>query len=298
MKLDLQSKKFIFLAGYQKDNKRRTAFNNLAQKVFGLSFEGWYEAGYWNANYIPYTLFDEQKAVANVSVNIMDFNILGERHHYIQIGTVMTDEDYRKRNLNRFLMERVLEEWRNKCELAYLFANKSVLGIYPKFGFRQIKEYEHFKSINKTKADSNSLEKLNMATQSNRDMLYDYAKHSAALGKISIADNVDLVMFYCISFLKDHVYYLKESDSIVVASINAKRLHVWGVFCKSEVALDKVIDSFINDQLDEVVLGFTPKDCSSYEVREISGDDVLFIQKNKTTLFENSKLMFPLLSHA
>jgi hypothetical protein len=33
-------------------------------------------------------------------------------------------------------------------------------------------------------------------------------------------------------------------------------------------------------------------------MREITGNDVLFIQEGKTALFDKNKLMFPLLSHA
>jgi hypothetical protein len=63
------------------------------------------------------------------------------------------------------------------------------------------------------------------------------------------------------------------------------------------VELDEIINSLINVQIDEVFLGFTPQDSSSYKVREISRDDVLFIQKDKTKLFDENKVMFPLLSH-
>ena len=149
MKLTLKDREYTFLIGYQKDNKYRAAFNNLVEKVFGFSFEEWYRAGYWNEKYIPYTLFDGERAVANVSVNIMDFNTFGEQQRYIQIGTVMTDEDYRNKNLSRFLMEKVLDEWSEKCNFIYLFANNSTLGLYPKFGFSSVREYEYFKPAEK-----------------------------------------------------------------------------------------------------------------------------------------------------
>ncbi|MBA2650867.1 MAG: hypothetical protein H0U73_01150 [Tatlockia sp.] len=58
---------FQLLIGYQNQKKYRQAFNQLAVNTFDLSFEDWYQAGYWNNKYIPYTLFDDQKAIANVS---------------------------------------------------------------------------------------------------------------------------------------------------------------------------------------------------------------------------------------
>jgi hypothetical protein len=85
---------------------------------------------------------------------------------------------------------------------------------------------------------------------------------------------------------------------IVVAKFHDKQLLLLDVFSKTEVELDKIVYSLINLEVDEVVLGFTPKDCSSYGVREIAGDDMLFIQNGKAELFNENKIMFPLLSHA
>src|SRR5579864_3812539 len=98
---------YTFFKGYQKNDQLRAAFNRLAEKTFKITFEVWYKAGFWNEKYIPYTLFDKDRAIANVSVNIMDFNTLGKHKRYIQLGTVMTDEDYRNKGLSRFLMEKV-----------------------------------------------------------------------------------------------------------------------------------------------------------------------------------------------
>lgn len=48
-------------------------------------------------------------------------------------------------------------------------------------------------------------------------------------------------------------------------------------------------------------LGFVPKDCSSYEIIPIDEkekDEMLFVETDKTALFDENQLMFPLLSHA
>lgn len=291
-------KEYTFLINYQMENKYRAAFNDLAEKIFGISFEDWYQAGYWNEKYILYTLFIGERAVANVSVNIMDFNTFGKNQRYVQIGTVMTDEEYRHKNLCRFLMEQVLEEWHGKCEFIYLYANNSVLEMYPKFGFNKVKEYEYFKCIQSNAAKHGNLIKLNMDIQSNRDKLYDYAKNSNVFGKFSMRENADLVMFYCISFLKDNVYYIKPLDIIVIATFNNNQLRLFDIFGKVEVEINSVFDYLVSFQVDNIVLGFTPNDCSSYDVRQILGDDTLFIQNGKTQLFEDNKVMFPLLSHA
>lgn len=296
MKLKLADKNYTYLVGYQKDPKKRDALNILVKKIFGISFEAWFQAGYWNEKYIPYTVFDGDKAIANISVNIMDFNTFGGQKRFIQIGTVLTDPEYRNQNLSKFLMEKVVDEWKDKCDFIYLYANKTVLEMYPKYDFRKVKEYEYFKSI--CGEISENSQKLNMEEQSNRDMLYDYAKNSAIFAKVSMKENADLVMFYCTSFLKDNIYYIHSLDVIAVATFRDNQLHLWDVFGKIRIELDPIISALLKPNVDQVILGFTPLDCSSYQVREVLGDDTLFIQQGKTNLFDENKIMFPLLSHA
>lgn len=298
MKLNLNDKEYIFLIGYQNDNQCRAAFNTLAKNVFGISFEEWFQAGYWNEKYIPYTLFDKNKAIANISVNIMDFSTFGKKTRYIQIGTVMTDPNYRNKGLSRFLMEKVVSDWNDKCDFIYLFANSTVLNFYPKIGFTPVKEYECFKKV--IFSTSSKFEKLDMDLQSNRDKLYDCVKNTKIFGKLSMEENADLVMFYCITVLKDCVYYSKSLDVFSVAKFNNRQIHLLDVFSKVEIDLD-IVDALCNTETDYILLGFTPYNLNSYEVRavnEVLKDEVLFIQHNKTTLFDNHKLMFPLLSHA
>ncbi len=299
MKYILRDNEYQLLIGYQEKSEYRHSFNDLAKNVFGISFEGWYKAGYWNKKYIPYTLFDGNKAVANASVNIMDFNSIGERKRYIQVGTVMTDENYRNKGLSRFLMKRILDDWNHQCEFIYLYANSTVLDFYPKLGFNHVKEYEYFKKIKKI--STSQFEKLNMNVQANRDKLYDYLKNTKVFSKLSMQENADLVIFYCITFLKDCVYFLKSLDVIAIAKINNNQIHLLDVFSKVEIDLNDIIDSLCHINTDSVLLGFTPKDVTSYEVRqvdEVLKDEVLFIQNGKTALFDNHKIMFPLLSHA
>ena len=74
-----------------KDNEKlRKSFNELAALVFGIHFEEWYQRGYWTNRYIPFIFAEGDKVVANVSVNVLDFVINGERKKAIPLGTVMS----------------------------------------------------------------------------------------------------------------------------------------------------------------------------------------------------------------
>lgn len=297
MKIILNNQEYSFLTGYQKDQKLRDSFNKLASDTFGISFESWYQAGYWNEYYIPYTLFNSGVAVASASVNVMDFNVFGKQQRYIQIGTVMTDPGFRNQHLNRFLMGQILNEWSDKCDLIYLYANKSVLDLYPKYGFKQTKEYCYSKII-ENKSGSPDFIKLNMASQDNKDKLYKYAKNSAPFGSISLHENADLVMFYCAFFMKDWVHHIKSLDIIAIADIKDGNVHLIDMFGKRYVEPERVAVLLSGNEKIELSLGFTPQNFTDYDVQEISGDDTLFIKSDKLNPFDNCTAMFPVLSHA
>lgn len=294
----IDGKEYVYKSNYKEDVTLRNSFNSLTEKTYGFNFKQWYEDGYWGEKYIPYSLLDGDKVVSNVSVNIMDFFILGEKKKYVQIGTVMTDEEYRGQGLCRVLIELVLKEWEDKCDLIYLFANDSVLDFYPKFGFEVCDEYQY--SLNKTKDDkSEKIRKMSIDNDSDREIIYNMACNTIPLSKVSMKNNTSLIMFYCAYFMKDNIYYLEDYDTVVICEFNEDILYLQEVLSRKEVKLDNIINATMNEKTKKVVLGFTPKDISSYEKTLVNEEDTtLFIKIGKDNPFKTGDLMFPVLSHA
>ena len=56
----------------RENNILRKSFIDLAVKTFDLSFEEWYQQGYWTDAYIPYAFVERNKIIANASANIID----------------------------------------------------------------------------------------------------------------------------------------------------------------------------------------------------------------------------------
>ena len=117
----------------------------------------------------------------------------------------MVDKEYRNQGLSRFLMEQVLEEWRESCDLIYLFANDSVLNFYPKFGFIPVPEYQHSKEISAENSTTEVI-KLNMSEEKDRNYLLDTISGSLRFSQLAMDHNPSLVMFYCTSFMNQNVY--------------------------------------------------------------------------------------------
>ena len=188
-----------------------------------FDFEDWYQNGYWTKRYIPYSILDGNGIVSNISVNVIDFLVNGEQRTHVQIGTVMTDQNQRKKGLSRALLEKVLSGWRGKCDLIYLFANNTVLDFYPKFGFTPVDEYQYSKAVTSNNSNPGFVQ-LNMSDEQNVQLLYNKVNQSTQFSTLAMVDNAPLVMFYYTSFMSQNVYFMKELDVIAIAEFNDNTL--------------------------------------------------------------------------
>ncbi len=294
----INGKKYTYIKDFKHNDLLRKSYNELTQKIYGFDFEQWYQGGYWGSGYRPYSLMDGENIVASVAASIVNCLVLGERKRYIQIGTVMTDSVYRNQGLARYLMEKVIEEYNNKCDMIYLFANDGALEFYPKFGFTSTSEYQYSKTIINENEDIVA-EKLDMSLENNKKLLVEKANNSISMSKLTILKNVAQVMFYCTSFMSDNVYYLREENVIVIAEFHGDTLHLQDIFSDSEVDLDIIIKLLTNKEVKTVDFGFTPNDVNNYDIKLFRQDDTtLFVMEDKAELLQDNKLMFPLLSHA
>ncbi|NGY75654.1 GNAT family N-acetyltransferase [Bacillus megaterium] len=137
-------KKMSFIKDYKDNHILRKSYCELANNIFGIDFNEYYEKGFWSNKYVPFSYVYENQVIANVSVNILDLIVRGEKKKALQIGTVMTDLNYRKQGLATDLMNKVLDDYRDSYDFMYLFANKNVLDFYPKFGFSVVEENEFY----------------------------------------------------------------------------------------------------------------------------------------------------------
>ena len=92
---------------YRDDTLLRQSFNELAKNTFSLDFEDWYQNGLWTNRYNPHSIVKDGEVIANVSVNQTNMIFDGEIKHFLQLGTVMTKEDFRRQGLIREIMEAI-----------------------------------------------------------------------------------------------------------------------------------------------------------------------------------------------
>lgn len=279
---------------YRDNEDLRASFNKLAEKTFGLSFENWYQNGFWKDNYIPYSVVIDGEVVSNVSVNACNMNYKGKEVKLIQLGTVMTDSDYRGKGYAGMLVEEVKKDYEGKVDGMYLFANDSVLEFYPRFGFKEGKEYQYSKDF--IVSGPPTAEWVPMNGKKDFDKMVDILSTRSQNSNMYMVGNTGLYMFYLSQFMTENVFYIKECDSYAVAEKEDDTLILHTII--GEGAIDDVVSAF-GSQVKKVVLCFTPKDPSSFEKNELHEEDTTFFTQGR--FFEENKgdeYMLQTITHA
>lgn len=287
---------YKIIKNYRNNDYLRNSFNNLSNITFGLDFECWYQNGYWNDNYIPYSIFLDGKIVSNVSVNIIDCLVGNKIEHYVQLGTVMTEENYRNKGFIRILIDEISRDYEEKTDAMFLFANDSVLDFYPKFGFRKATESQYVKSV-KITADA-AVRNVPMQNKADWDKLKTVIDSSTPNGSFEMINNSDLIMFYLTSFMQNCVYHLERENAYCIAECNGDELLLYNVFSKNKVDIDKIIAAF-GRNIKRVKLGFTPFCADKFKKIQLNEEDcTLFVRGKAFENFSDENKMFPLLAHA
>jgi len=294
IKTIINNEEYFLIKAFKDHSKYRQSFNNLTKKTYGFDFEEWYIHGYWTDKYIPYSLLHNQKVVANVSVSTIDFLIDGEQLHTIQIGTVMTEEAYRNKGLSRELINIILEEYEDKCDLFYLYANDSVLEFYPKFGFAQAQEFSYSRQVEYME-NKLANRKLSMDDAKDREIILRLVSDTLPVSRISMVGNTGLDMFYLTLFMSNDIYYIEALDLATVVDFEEDNMLLMDVFCDKEFDLADVINSLMNKDTKKVTLGFTPLEDADYTAEILKEEGTTFFVRGRKPFHRGR---FPILSHA
>ncbi|QJB39115.1 GNAT family N-acetyltransferase [Chitinophaga oryzae] len=296
MKYDIKGKTYSYIAGIKDNNPVRLSFDQLSVHTFRLSFEPWYQAGYWDDSCVPHVLLDGDTVVANATVNILRVRWQGQEKTWLQLGTVMTHPDYRHQGLSRWLMDKIFEEWAGKYDAMVLFANKRVLGFYPKFGFIPAGEYQYH--TRQLSPQTGKVRRLDMDNAADRELLLQKYAQSNPFAALTVTAPAGLLMFYCTQFMKTSVYYLEETAVIAVVEHEGGVMTCHDIFGETSHSLPLLLSVLMEKDTRQVVLGFTPADVTGFTMLPLKTEDLtLFVLNGKENIFAGHQLMIPTLAH-
>lgn len=295
MKYSINGQEYKYIHHALHDKFTRTSYFQLAQQIYGLEFEKWYQSDHWDNRFIPSVMMHEGKAVSSVAVCINDITWQNHLKRYVQISTVMTLPEYRNKGLNRHLMEAVLREWKDKCDAVYLLANDSVVDFYPKFGFEKFHEYQYSKPIIKS---DGAYRRLDIEDTNDWNLIIQKYMSGNPFSEIR-AENMSQFVFHCTHGFSKDIYYVEKYDAVVIARLDNERLYCYDIFGGDNCRLDGVLGILAIESTKMTFFGFTPKPEEGYIVEVLQEEDThLYVLKGKENIFKDNQVMFPVLSRA
>ncbi len=277
---------YHLIFGYTNNELHRNHFTELLGTVFHFSLEDWYQRGYWDDRYRPYSLLDGNRMVANVSVNKMDLVIQGTKVNAIQIGTVMTHPDYRGKGLSVKLMEYVLEKYESEVDLVYLFAHAGVREFYPRFGFKECSETQFIYTIPKTASKPTKVEKLDLSDQNTCEYVYQKAKLRKPVSHVfGVEDGHNLFMYHCLYLLSDCLYSINDGELLMLCKQEGNSVHLYDIVSEGEIDFSSVLAGIAGWNAQEIVFHFTPDRLEiKVDMQSMLSNDLLFVKPSYITL--------------
>lgn len=266
----------------------RASFNALAGETFGIDFEPWRRAGFWDETYCPHVLLDGDEVVACLSANPMRMRVCDRTERWVQIGTVMTKPSHRNRGLGRYLMERVLRLWDGQCERIMLFANDSVLDYYPKFGFVPGEETGFVLSTSGSARLPDVPRRLDLSDPDDFALLAGYAAKGNPYAALECLSGTGIRMFDCMESYRDGLWLIGKR--IAVIEEEGEVFTLLDVMGEEGPPLRDIAAALAGGR--RVRLGFTPTDeagCTRVPYRE---EDCTLFLRGRT----DSPWLFPLLA--
>lgn len=282
---------------YMRQDTLRHALNDLTRKTYNFDFERWYQDGYWEGDYIPYSFFDDNKVISNVSVNRMRFDQRGQERNYIQLGTVMTAWQYRNQGCASALVHEALAEVEPASDGVYLFANLDALEFYNKLGFRPVTEYRY--TLREGLCPQAGGAGFVPVGPEGKQAYLDAVRGAAVQSALEQRNRFSLQAFYTANL--EGVYFCAGLDCYAVMARQGGELTLQSVICPRRLPLEQVIGR-IRQPYTRLRLGFAPldDDAALFDAAPYDGGDDyrLLCRGELLSQIETERLIFPALSHA
>ena len=243
----------IYMENCQRHEGLCESYFAYTREVFGFDLAAWRDAGYWDESYIPHSLVDGGRVVANVSASLMTLQVNGEDVPAVQLGSVGVLSQYRGRGLAKTLMERVLDRYKG-YPLIFLFAGGQVSGFYTRFGFRRVPEIQ---PCIRTHGGGEVREAHHLAWDAEpvRRLTGARLQRSAIL---DARDNPSVYLFHMLYEFGESIYHIPEYDIVFLAEYDGDTAHIYDILSKNPVSFGRIASYLRRPETREIIFHFTP----------------------------------------
>lgn len=234
------------------DKGYETMFGDLIKDIFGFSFAPWFERKLWDYRYESYSVIESGIMLANICIYKTEMNVCNKPFYALQLGGVATRKDERGKGLSRLLMEHILAKYPNIP--AFLGANPSVTGFYPRFGFRPVQTYHPQVKAGINNGSYNAI-KLNLDDTAVIKAIHNRKMHSHVLEGFNTQS---IQIFHLLLDYPDAIYHLPGCGAIVVAEQKDDTLFIADVIAEPPVPFDTLQKELPFNGVRGVEFGFCP----------------------------------------
>ncbi|KGX83711.1 GNAT family N-acetyltransferase [Pontibacillus marinus] len=249
-----------FHINYGENQSRREQLYPLFDTVFNIpveAFRDFHSKGFWDESYRPFTYFEEEKAVANVSLFHMEFLINGEKLGATGIQSVITHPDYRGKGLMKSLFREALAFIDQQGGPAFLMTSSPEL--YTPFGFESLEEYYFVRSYGHKPGSATQLQKVDIFNEEElatfRSMWEKRAPLSKEFMPLRYQSSFFLNMYN--PNLHELLYYCDSLDAYLVYDIEDGTLELFDIIADQIPDLEDICRA-IPEPFENIALYFNP----------------------------------------
>ena len=247
---------------YGRESSWREKLYPLFEEVFGMPvdlLQDFHRRGYWDPSYCPYTYFDGDRALANVSRFSLPLIIKGQPIVAAGIQSVMTLPEFRHLGLMTSLMEYMLEDIDRRYFVSLLFTSQP--NLYQRFGFQKVPETRFRAALPCLALDTPSaLRRLDLSKHADGVLLQRVLEQSVPLSH-GFAPTSYQSSFYLHCYetaWRERLHYDPESESVIVYEAHEKTLWLYAILAKEWPTMQSVLRAVATASLTEVVVDFSP----------------------------------------
>lgn len=223
--------------------------NALVRDIFDFDFDFWFRRGFRTEKYESYFLAGEGRMIAHVGAARQKVRVGGETFLAIQLGAVACVPEERGRGHVRRLIDNVLRRYSGTP--VFLYANDSVTGFYPKFGFRPAEEKI---PVAETVVD-NDIAPVRCGPEELREPAMKRRRPASDL--FDVLDGGEIRCFHLFGEYADKLYRLAPRLA-VAAEQKGETLYIYELFTERPVHWPKVCRLLPFRGVRRVEFGFSP----------------------------------------
>ncbi|MHC5040163.1 MAG: GNAT family N-acetyltransferase [Planctomycetota bacterium] len=234
------------------DLPSREGLKALQRDIFGFDLTNWEARGYWGPEYVSFTFFEGERAVANVSTMKLSLFLEGKPVPACGILTVASRPEFRGQGLVRTLLEKAVPWSAERSDVLLLFAGEDSKGLYEKFGFRVHRETSFLGRI-PPREKREGIRPMDLEDEGDRKRMEALVRNREPVSnRIGFGADVPLFQFNAMHYYKDRIHFIEPLDVSVLFDVQ-----------KETVKFIDVVGSPV-PSFNEIV-PFLPGDCDTVE---------------------------------